>query len=201
MCRHSYPHLYINLDRHTERRRDFERRHRDAMQVCVFERVPAVDGRLHFAPSEDALKRGEKGCIASHRQAWTHIHDAGKAFGVVLEDDAKLDDRYTAMSDTLMDEAAQVCARPLVFLDRTTWTDTSREPAVSDHLHRVTEPSHGTHAYALARETAEFLAAQEIDQPLDIYLHRFIGSDEVCLLRTSTSWAHVENPFSSTQET
>lgn len=196
-----YPHLYINLDRHEDRIKTFEDNNQAALTICNIQRIQGIDGPKEYEESKDSkLKRGEKGCIASHKKAWQHIVDSGKSFGIVMEDDGQLLDGYLGASDAIMAEAAEVCQPSLVYLDRTTWTDTSKEPKVSSHLHRVQEPSHGLHAYVISREAAEHLGAQDIDEALDVYMNSFIGSDEVCLLRTSSSLARTTGSFSSTQE-
>ena len=197
-----YPHLYINLDRHEDRVKTFETENQAAITTCNIQRLSAIDGvREYEEPKPGELKRGEQGCIASHKKAWQHIVDSGAAFGVVMEDDAKLAEDYVGASDAIMAEAAEVCQQPLVYLDRTTWTDTSAEPKVSDHLHRVQEPSYGSHAYVISREAAEHLGTRDVTEALDVFISNLVDSEEVCLLRTSSSLASVKtDSTSSTQE-
>ena len=204
-----YPHLYINLDRRPERAKAFEFDNREAVQSCNIKRLSAVEGKKHFTRSpdkENRLKRGELGCIASHKNAWKHISDTQKAFGVVFEDDSLIDQAYAKDLPVLLEEAMTVCDRPVVYLDRTTWDDISGEPRVTPHLRRVTKHSYGMHAYALSRGAAEYLAQKQIDKALDVFMWDHIHPPEddknsVCLLRAERSLARVpQDTGSTTQE-
>ena len=201
MCQ-QHLHLYINLDRYPDRAKKFEATNSVPFQMCGMQRLSAVDGPRELPPSKPGeLKRGERGCIGSHKKAWKRLTDSSQAYGVVLEDDADLASEYIPLLDTVLAEASQVCEKPLVFFGRTTWTDVEKEPQVSPHLHRVTEPSFGMHAYAISRAAAAHLGAQHIDKALDVYLWKYLqDSPEVCLLRTSHQLSGVNHNPSSTQE-
>ena len=80
---------------------------RNLMETCPVdtEIVDAVDGELLSADARAAVYRrdryfprypfplrpGEIGCFLSHRLCWQHIVDRNLAYGLIFEDDARLD--------------------------------------------------------------------------------------------------------------
>ncbi|MFY8119427.1 MAG: glycosyltransferase family 25 protein [Roseateles sp.] len=100
------PLIYINLQRDAERHRrmqsEFSRLglHADRQEAVLWTALsPAEQARLY---SEELNKRqfhktlsnGEKGCYASHLQAWKDLIDSTHEALVVLEDDVRLEPQF-----------------------------------------------------------------------------------------------------------
>ena len=107
------PLFVINLDRSVERlalaQAQFDRLGLRVKRVAAVD-ADSLDGattaatfdaaanqRRYFAP----LHPGEIACFLSHRKAWDAVVASGAPFGVVLEDDVVLSDRFGEVLDAL----------------------------------------------------------------------------------------------------
>ena len=81
---------YINLDRSPERRAFMERQF-DTIGVAA-KRLKAVDGRDldPLGHPHSSLSAPERGCLLSHRLAWTSLLESDATFAAVFEDDVRL---------------------------------------------------------------------------------------------------------------
>lgn len=105
----------VNLDRAPER---LARISSQLQRLGLpFARLPAVDARALTAEQRGALDEaaycrkhgmtpvlGELGCYLSHVQAMRLFQDSGAEFGLILEDDALLQDSLPAVLQGLMDQ-------------------------------------------------------------------------------------------------
>lgn len=88
----------INLTRNKDRLVDFQNSYNQSdLSNAPLIRINAVDGKqiqykdyVHDTPEMD-LTPGMVGCYLSHIDAYTKIQNSGKAYGLVFEDDARMD--------------------------------------------------------------------------------------------------------------
>ena len=76
---------YINLDRRTDRREEFEAEVKKAGLENLFERFPAIDGMN--ASDKDWGKH--KYCALSYKKLFEKIYDEGHEYFLIFEDDAE----------------------------------------------------------------------------------------------------------------
>lgn len=103
------PLVYINLQRDTERHRrmqsEFSRLgiHADRLEAVLWtalrhgEQTRLYSEELNQRQFHKALSNGEKGCYASHLQAWQSLLDSPHEALVVLEDDVRLEPQFAAV--------------------------------------------------------------------------------------------------------
>ncbi len=97
-----YQGLYINLDRSSERRQQFEKQLTDLGIQNRYARFSAVDGKTLIA-SGSPLKPGEVGAFLSHYQALEQVRDMGKCVHI-LEDDALLSEHVVPVIEDAIAE-------------------------------------------------------------------------------------------------
>ena len=101
----SLPLLFVNLERDAERRERLEAElarlnlQGERLHAVWWADLPAAEQDALYSPrlNQDQyykpLVNGEKGCYASHIQAWRQLLASDAPAMVVLEDDVRLDDR------------------------------------------------------------------------------------------------------------
>ena len=101
----SLPLVFVNLDRDAERRARLEAElarlnlQGERLHAVWWADLPAAEQDALYSPqlNQDQyykpLVNGEKGCYASHIQAWRQLLASDAPAMVVLEDDVRLDDR------------------------------------------------------------------------------------------------------------
>ncbi|MEG1454031.1 MAG: glycosyltransferase family 25 protein [Comamonas sp.] len=101
----SLPLVFVNLERDAERRARLEAElarlnlQGERLHAVWWADLPAAEqdalysAQLNRAQYYKPLVNGEKGCYASHIQAWRQLLASDAPAMVVLEDDVRLDDR------------------------------------------------------------------------------------------------------------
>ncbi len=155
--------IYINLDRHLERRTRMEA----LLRNLPYQRLAAVDGTsLPKRPSP--LTQFEIACIESHRQAAQLFLESGAAHVCILEDDVHLGRDFPSyiQDERWIPPEADIIKLETMFQTLRLGSST---PARDRHLHRLYSRHHGTAGYILSRHGAQKLLALTAtpQRPLD----------------------------------
>ena len=200
MQKQTLPLVFINLDKDSERRTRIEGQL--AHLGLPGERLPAVWWK-HLPPAEQSLLYsaernhglyyqplvdGEKGCYASHIQAWRQLLASDAPALVVLEDDVRLTPQFADVVNAIAalqepwdmvkllgrDREKVRSQRPLV--PGTALVDYSRVPSM-------------TAGYVVSRAGAAKLLAhrQPFGRPIDVDLRFWWECDELRILGVSPS--------------
>ena len=200
MQKQTLPLVFINLDKDSERRTRIEGQL--AHLGLPGERLPAVWWK-HLPPAEQSLLYsaernhglyyqplvdGEKGCYASHIQAWRQLLASDAPALVVLEDDVRLTPQFADVVNAIAalqepwdmvkllgrDREKVRSQRPLV--PGTALVDYSRVPSM-------------TAGYAVSRAGAAKLLAhrQPFGRPIDVDLRFWWECDQLRILGVSPS--------------
>lgn len=169
----SLPIHVINLARATARWAHI-RSQLEALHLA-FERLEAVEGStLEPMPPDWPISPGERGCFASHRNAWLRIAGGDAAWGIVLEDDMVLHPSFRRVAEA---PPSLPPAYDLVKLD-TNWLPTVLGKPVGHFGECVLRPLRAVHwatgAYAITRECAARLAAETAAGPARISVDAFL---------------------------
>lgn len=171
----------INLDRHAGRMQ----RMCELLQGLPFERIAAVDGsklegvamRNPWLPRRfENLSKYERGCIMSHRAAWTRFLETDEHLACVLEDDLVLSPQFRSIveDETWFPADGQIVKLETygqrVSLSRRRMKIQDRSLAILKSLH------FGTAAYVLSRGAARYYLEQTVfpDRPID---HLMFGEE------------------------
>jgi GR25 family glycosyltransferase involved in LPS biosynthesis len=214
-------HTYINLERDTQRRLDFERGNSRAFASLGMRRTSAVDGRDLPHTWDCSLRRGERGCSLSHLGIWAEACKGGDgSFTAVFEDDIVLHPEYYTQLPGLLEEGREACiARGqrgvgLLYLSRTMGEYQATEKRASGRLWHASEPSMGTHAYVVSKEGACALYDELVkvdlcrSEPVDVFLGDYIREQRLggsfCALAFDDRHGKLvtlkDSPYSTTQE-
>lgn len=206
------PVFVINLKRSEGRRKDMsERLGKLGVPFSFFEAVdghaldidnlPAYDGlkrRLFFGRD---LRKGEIGCLLSHRAVYQHMVDNNISAAVVLEDDVFLKDDFPEVVRALMNQPA---AWDMVrFLDSEKVYQKSRFIRLlgvgSYSLKRVLIASGGAYGYVLTLKAARALLRhmQKNYLPVDA-LHGYVWRTGLEVLSVVPSPVSPDNEIGST---
>ena len=200
MQKQTLPLVFINLDKDSERRTRIEGQL--AHLGLPGERLPAVWWK-HLPPAEQSLLYsaernhglyyqplvdGEKGCYASHNQAWRQLLASDAPALVVLEDDVRLTPQFADVVNAIAalqepwdmvkllgrDREKVRSQRPLV--PGTALVDYSRVPSM-------------TAGYVVSRAGAAKLLAhrQPFGRPIDVDLRFWWECDQLRILGVSPS--------------
>ena len=200
MQKQTLPLVFINLDKDSERRTRIEGQL--AHLGLPGERLPAVWWK-HLPPAEQSLLYsaernhglyyqplvdGEKGCYASHIQAWRQLLASDAPALVVLEDDVRLTPQFADVVNAIAalqepwdmvkllgrDQEKTRSQRPLV--PGTALVDYSRVPSM-------------TAGYVVSRAGAAKLLAhrQPFGRPIDVDLRFWWECDQLRILGVSPS--------------
>lgn len=192
------PTYIINLKRRPDRLRTCRAALPSDMRVEVIE---AVDGRDLKTTGSTKLTRGEVGCFLSHLTALDVIARGESAWGLVLEDDARLDIKPQDIPSLIREAPRDT---DIVSLGSNAFRDPPHTRRVSDRLHEfLDQDMYGTHAMMYSRRGARALLrearARGFDIPYDIWISR---QDVAKLAVAHPPLAHVANiKDSETQKT
>lgn len=190
------PLVFVNLDRDTERRERLEAElarlnlQGERLHAVWWAELPTAEQDALYSAERNRdqyykpLVNGEKGCYASHIQAWQRLLASDAPALVVLEDDVRLDDR-------LADGIAAIAALDIPWdmvklLGREREKVRSRRPLLSDvalvEYQRVPSMTAG---YVISRAGAAKLLATRVPfgRPIDVDL-RFWWENDLRILGT-----------------
>lgn len=172
--------LLINMDGADARLAHFAQQAEGA--GVSFERLPAVNGRALSEEDVQAhrdpgaiypLAAGEIGCALSHRRAWQRIHDSGKIWGVIFEDDACLGPQTGEILAKLPENPERPSIIKLECSNGEPLRLGMKNIACAGRsLRPLRGASIGSAAYAITRSACEILLARRAVYavPLDLYL-------------------------------
>jgi len=184
------PIVYINLDKDAERRERMEKQ-AAALGVSV-QRLPAVwwadldtaeqakhhsaalAGRQYYKP----LVNGEKGCYASHIQAWRELLAGDAPWLVVLEDDVHLHTDFSAVIQGIA--AIKQPWDMIKLVGRSREKVRAQRPLVAGYgLIQYTRVPSLTAAYVISRAGAEKLLRTRVPfgRPVDVDLRFWFEND------------------------
>lgn len=195
----SLPLVFVNLDRDAERRARLEAElarmnlQGERLHAVWWAELPAAEqdalysAQLNRTQYYKPLVNGEKGCYASHIQAWRQLLASDAPAMVVLEDDVRLDDR-------LADGIAAIAALDIPWdmvklLGREHEKVRSQRPLLPDvalvEYQRVPSMTAG---YVISRAGAAKLLATRVPfgRPIDVDL-RFWWENDLRILGTVPS--------------
>ena len=155
--------VYINLDRHHERRIRMDA----LLQGLPFQRLAAVDG-TRLPETSSPLSPFEIACLESHRQAAQLLVDSDAAHVCILEDDVHLGNEF---AEFICDESWIPSGVDIIKLETMLQSVRLGQPvaARNRNLHRLYTRHHGTAGYILSRRGAHQLLTmtQNPQKPLD----------------------------------
>lgn len=204
------PAFVINLDSDHELWQDLLK---DATTHGIeLHRVPAIDGRV-LDRSEwtgvdiEAFQRftgreilaGEYGCYRSHLKALQQFLADGRPFGVILEDDAAIDERTAGRVQAIVDT---VKTFDLVKLanHRTRYLIRAVTTKAGDYVGRTIQGRQGSAAaYLVSRQGAQRLltALETMAFPYDVALERFWDHGTRTLTTKENVFGYTERPEGS----
>lgn len=140
----------------------------DGLALSEAELAGYLEG-LHRPRYPFALRRQEIGCFLSHRRVWQEIVDRNVDFGLVVEDDVRLEPGFAAALDFSMRNAL---ISDYVRFPRRLRGEKAREVVASNGNHQLLCPRPaglGTQAQLVGREAARELLrfTERFDRPVD----------------------------------
>lgn len=199
------PIVFINLDRDTERRTLLETQFHlhgvaaERLPATWWADVPVAEQDHLYAPKLNQkqyfkpLVNGEKGCYASHIQAWKKLLSSSAKAMVVLEDDVVLDRNFQKIVHAIAEldeqwDMVKLMGRPQ------TEKILQQAPLTSEHhLIQYRRVPSFTAAYVVSRKGAQKLlkSRRPFGRPIDIDL-RFWWENDLQVLGVFPPVVHLD---------
>jgi len=161
------PMYYINLDKRTLRRKDFEKQMK--LHDLSVERISAFDGSALPERISPYIRKGAYGCWMSHIETWKKVKEKNTPC-VIFEDDIILCDNFCEKINAVLDDSKNV-EWDMLLLGHN-WCN--KKDKITKYISQMFK-FYGTQCYVIKPKCAEFLLNkynnfQELGLALDVQL-------------------------------